>query len=339
MNFAIFFSETFSTMETVAPAANTVAETNNYFGAFITVICCIITCTVTWKVTLLSIEKKKFTYQTHLFPLLSKVEGVNIADMKMEYKEETLKNPCFLTVDIMNTGNKSVENPSITIGYDENIRIIPAYLEDVPRGYENDWKLTQDQGGNNKCKINLNHINAKNTVKARFFLDNYPNGRVYVTCPMSDLEVIEGSLSRLSENLNKNPSWRKFNMYLTGLTCFLIYSYIAFGGVKWLDYYLYRTNWHLLPYNVHIYLIGVILLSQGMNWFGKSWLDRVREQFGVKALIIEIILFILSIFGIYAMLYNKVMNIIQVIFAIIIIFLHSFFIHRFCIILFTAANR
>ena len=339
MNFAILLTDTLSTMEAAASAADTVAQTNNYLGAFITVICCIITCTVTWKVTLLSIEKKKFTYQTHLFPLLSKVEGVNIADMKMEYKEETLKNPCFLTVDIMNTGNKSVENPSITIGYDENIRIIPAYLEDVPRGYEKDWKLTQDQGENNKCKISLNHLNAKNTVKARFFLDNYPNGRVYVTCPMSDLEVIEGSLSRLSENLNKNPSWRKLNMYLTGFTCFLIYSYLASGGEYWLKYFLSFTDWHLRTFHVYIYLIGVILLSQGMNWFGKSWLDRVREQFGVKAFIIEIILIILSIFGIYAMLYDKVIYGIQVIFAIIIIILHSFLIHRFWIILFTIANR
>lgn len=326
-------------MEAVANATDSVAKTNDYFGAFITIVCCIISCLVTWRVTLLSIKKKKFTYQTHLFPLLSKVKGVNIAGMKMEFNGEELKNPCFLTVDIMNTGNKSVENPSITVECDKDIRIVPAYLEDVPRGYENDWKFDSDQKEINKCVITLNHINVKNTVKARFFLDDAPAGRIYVTCPMSDLEVMEGSFSRLSENLNKNPSWRTFNMFLTGFTCFLVYSFLAFQGNRWLGSVLWGTYWHIRPHNVYFYLIGVIVLFQGMNWYGENRLDQMREQLGVKAIFIEIILFVVSLFGIYLMLYDIVWFELQIVFAIMIIILHAFFIHRMCIKLFAAFNR
>ena len=342
MNLFMLLESNIQNVESMQNAIDATSKSNDYFGALITIICCIISGFITWKATLRTIEKKTFTYQINVFSLLSKPESVNMEGMKIEYKNKVLENPCFLTVDIMNTGNKSIDNPKITIGYEEDIRMMPAYLEDIPKGYEGDWKFDPSYTEQNSCRIILNHINAKKTVKARFFLDNYPKGQIYVTCPMNDLEIIEGNISTLMQNLRKNPLWKRFNLVLTIIVAFITYLYAGFGYFYWdrvLEYILWNNNMGIKPIHVYIYLLGMVALSLIINVFGENRLDLIRGQLGQKGILAEFIIFVVTCVGIVTMVYDLVPYAIQPIIAMIVILIHAFLLHRVWMLIFHYSNN
>lgn len=167
------------------------APSNNIVGIggiIVTLLVGIVTCLVTWKLTMKSIKQLKISYNVQIFPILSnsvtKNKDINLADLKIQYKDKELLNPCLLALEIINIGNEAINEPPIKIWTDENIEIIPGYFEDIPAGYEELWSF--DKPHSNSCNILLKHINPKQVVKTRFFLDNLPQKKLFlnVLCKM-----------------------------------------------------------------------------------------------------------------------------------------------------------
>ena len=90
--------------------------------------------------------------------------------------------------DSTNIGNEAIKNPPIKIQTDENIEIIPGYLEDIPSGYDELWRFKNNEPY--ACDLQLEYLNPKQTVKSRFFLDNLPNKKISFECPMPNLSLI-----------------------------------------------------------------------------------------------------------------------------------------------------
>ena len=118
-----------------------------------------------------SFKQLKISYNIQVFPILSNSvtqnTDINLDDLKIQYKDKELLNPCLLALEIVNIGNEAINEPPIKIRNDEDIEIIPGYFEDIPAGYENLWSF--DKTSPHSCNILLKHINPKQVVKTRFF--------------------------------------------------------------------------------------------------------------------------------------------------------------------------
>ena len=83
-----------------------------------------------------SIKQLKISYNIQVFPILSnsvtKSTDINLDDLKIQYKDKELLNPCLLALEIVNIGNEAINEPPIKIRADEDIEIIPGYFEDIP---------------------------------------------------------------------------------------------------------------------------------------------------------------------------------------------------------------
>lgn len=186
--------------QTVTQAANAAQEvapqspSNDIIGIggiIATLLVGIVTCLVTWKLTMKSIKQLKISYNIQVFPILSNSvtqnTDINLDDLKIQYKGKNLLNPCLLALEIVNIGNEAINEPPIKIRTDEDIEIIPGYFEDIPAGYEDLWSF--DKTNSNSCNILLKHINPKQAVKTRFFLDNLPQKKIIFECPMQNVQT------------------------------------------------------------------------------------------------------------------------------------------------------
>lgn len=153
-------------------------------GIIATVVVGIITCIVTWKVAKKSITKRKLNYCVDIFPILTQTDLAK--ELKVSYNGEVLKNPCLVVIGVKNTGNVSVGNPPIEI-YCKDSLLIPAYIEDIPDGYEDKWKVVTET--KSKIKVNAEFINPKQEMKIRLYAD-LDNEEPKVICPKQDLEFI-----------------------------------------------------------------------------------------------------------------------------------------------------
>lgn len=136
-----------------------------------------------------TLKRKKINYEIKMFPIISKDFSSKSSDLKIYFKEELLPEPTLLAIDIINSGNVAIEVPPIEIEALGATYIIPGYIEDIPPGYEDIWKLEKTDA--ESCAIHLEHINPGQVVKARFFLDEFPKNPPVFKCPMKDLEIIE----------------------------------------------------------------------------------------------------------------------------------------------------
>lgn len=117
---------------------------------------------------------------------MDKVPGASAA-LTIEFNGEQLVEPTLLSVDIVNLGNRAIENPPIIIEAVGATYVIPIYIEDVPPGYEDLWTLERTDA--EQCAIRLEHINPDQVVKARFFLDEVPSQIPVFKCAMKDVSV------------------------------------------------------------------------------------------------------------------------------------------------------
>jgi hypothetical protein len=154
----------------------------------------IIAALIAWFVSAWSTRKSLATqtlgYRMNFSPLLAteRIPGGNTS-LKIEFNGEHLVEPMLLSVDIINLGNRAVERPPITIEAVGATYVIPIYIEDVPPGYEDLWRLERTDA--EQCAIRLEHINPGQVVRARFFLDDVPKQMPIFKCPMKDLKVAE----------------------------------------------------------------------------------------------------------------------------------------------------
>ena len=154
-------------------------------GILATIVVGILSCIVTWIVAKKTIEKKKLNYSISIYPILNLSDCTH--ELKVIYKGEELRNPCLVHLDIKNTGNKSVENPPVEIFCEKSL-LLPAYMEDVPCGYEEKWKA--ESVSRSKVKLNIDYINPKQVLRLSLYADLMKGDNPQVICPTRDLEFI-----------------------------------------------------------------------------------------------------------------------------------------------------
>jgi hypothetical protein len=159
-------------------------------GAAATIVAALIAWFVSAWSTRKSLTTQTLGYRMNLSPLLAmdRVPGGK-ASLKIEFNGEQLVEPMLLSVDIINLGNRAIEQPPIVVEAVGATYVIPIYIEDTPPGYEDLWELKRTDA--EQCAIHLEHINPGQVVKARFFLDEVPKQMPVFKCPMKDVKVTE----------------------------------------------------------------------------------------------------------------------------------------------------
>lgn len=298
-------------------------------GIIATIIVGIVTSYITWKLTMKSIKQLKLSYNVEIYPILSNSITNNpnfiLDDLKVQYNGKVLQNPCLLTIQIENTGNEAIIDPPIKIKNEDNIEIIPGYFQDIPHGYNELWCFNKDT--NYSCSLALKHINPKQIVKARFFLENIPQNKIQVECPMPNLQIQEVSYSSLGKAPNKLTEFYNSNLILIALTMLLfvsipqwsvyIYDFIRITGVR------------MQAESVVVFIMSMLLMSVILNNYGVIFIDKYIKSHTKQAVLIKTILLIISILLLSLIIFDLFITdmILQTITAAIVVVLLAFFIH------------
>lgn len=297
-------------------------------GIIATLLVGIVTCLVTWKLTLKSIKQLKISYSIQVFPILSnsvtKNTEINLDDLKIQYRDKALSNPCLLALEIVNIGNDAINDPPIRIWTDEDIEMIPGYFEDVPSGYETLWSFNKTDP--NSCNIRLEHVNPKQVVKTRFFLDNSPQKKIIFECPMPNVQIQEVAYNNASTT-NKITISSKSNIILMCITALLFISIEQWG--YYIERFIWLTDIHLHSSQVVIFIMSLLLLAIIMNVYGVPIVDKYIKAHPKQANFIKLAMIVVSIILLALIIcdYIIVRFIPQIITAIIVVILLSLFIH------------
>lgn len=154
-------------------------------GILATIAGSMLSCAMTWIVTKKTMEKRKLNYSISIYPILNLSNYTH--ELKVFYKDEELRNPCLIRIDIKNVGNKSIENPPVEIFCEKSL-LIPAYMEDVPCGYEEKWK--SESVSKSRVKLNIDYINPKQVLSLRLYADLMKQDNPQIICPAKDLEFV-----------------------------------------------------------------------------------------------------------------------------------------------------
>ena len=265
---------------TVEQYATQATPTNNIIGIggiIATLIAAALTCLVTWKLTMKGMKQKKLSYNIQLFPILAnhvdnKTE-LNFADLEIKYKDKPLQNPCLLTLEIANVGNEAIEKPPIRICSESGVQIIPGYFEDVPNGYSELWKIRKKH--QTACEIELTHINPKQVVKVRFFLDDMPNGKIKFECPMPNVQIQEVAYTDANKAALKATSYSRANLALIAMTVLLFLTI-----EQWSNYIadlVWETNISLPVGGAVAFIMATLLLAIIFNAYGIPKVDIIMK--------------------------------------------------------------
>lgn len=327
MNFILLTAE-----QTTGIVQETATQVHNNIigigGIIATILAGVVTCLVTWKLTMKSMKQLKISYNIQIFPILSnsvtKNTELNLEDLKIQYKDKVLSNPCLLTLEIVNIGNEAINDPPIKIRTEENIEINPGYFEDVPSGYEELWSFSKTDP--NSCNIQLKHINPKQIVKTRFFLDNLPQKKIVFECPMQNVQTQEVAYNNINVN-NKMTIPFKSNIILILITALLFVSIPQWS--YYVSEFIWSTGIHLFTDEVVIFIMSLLLLAIIMNVYGIPVVDKYIQSHPKRANFIKLMIIIISAILLVLIVgdYIIIRRIPQIITAIIIIILLSLFIH------------
>lgn len=263
-------------------------------GIIATLLVGIVTCLVTWKLTMKSIKQLKISYNIQVFPILSnsvtKNTDINLDDLKIQYKDKELLNPCLLALEIINIGNEAINEPPIKIRADEDIEIIPGYFEDIPAGYEDLWSF--DKTDPNSCNILLKHINPKQAVKTRFFLDNSPQKKIIFECPMQNVQTQEVAYNN-TITANKITVSSKSNIILMAITALLFISMQQWS--YYISEFIWFTGIHLHTNETVAFIMSLLLLTIITNVYGVPIVDKYIKSHPRRSTLIKLSMAIVSI--------------------------------------------
>ena len=134
-----------------------------------------------------SLQNDELSYSMKMTPLLGNKIFKEASKLEIKYKGEEIDELVLLEVDLVNTGNRSIRNPPVKIVGPGATYVIPAYIEDIPPGYDALWELVRDDG--ETCLIQADHINPGQIIKARFLMDAMPDQEPEFSCPLPDLKI------------------------------------------------------------------------------------------------------------------------------------------------------
>lgn len=275
-------------------------------GIITTLVATALTCLVTWKLTIKGMKQKKLSYNIQLFPILAnhvanKTE-LNIPDLEIKYKDKLLQKPCLLTLEIANIGNEAIEKPPIRICGESGIQIIPGYFEEVPNGYSNLWEIRKiDQAC---CEIELAHINPKQVVKVRFFLDDIPKEKISFECPMPNVQIQEVAYTDANRAALKATSNSKANLVLIAITVLLFLTIEEWSS--YISQIVWVTNLRLPVGGAVAFIMITLLLLIMFNTYGISKIDIImkthkkQRRWTILGLIaVSVVLLFLIIFDVF----------------------------------------
>lgn len=154
---------------------------------------------VTWRVAVRR-NAPKLEYAVLVTPIVS-TDAKTAGLLTVDYGGIRLADPALVEIAITNVGRSSVSDPPIAVSVGEKHKLIPAYLHTTPPGYDELWRLVQEQ--ETKSRISLAHINPGQTARARFLLSGGDPRVVRVSCPMADVDFV--SVARTP----RRPIWRE----------------------------------------------------------------------------------------------------------------------------------
>jgi hypothetical protein len=134
-----------------------------------------------------SMRTSELSYRMRITPLLNKKLFKEADKLEIKYKQDIIDELVFLEVDIINSGNSAIKNPPIKITSRDATYIIPAYIEDIPDGYDSLWEIVREDG--ETCLIKADHINPGQVINAKFLLDIMPPKEPIFSCPVPDLKI------------------------------------------------------------------------------------------------------------------------------------------------------
>lgn len=156
-------------------------------GAFSTIIVGLIS----WFISALHMKKtmqrKELQYSMKITPLINKDLFKETNKLEIKYENDIIEELVLLEINIINSGNMAIENPPIRIESKDATYIIPAYLEDVPDGYDEHWTIEREDGEVSLIKVK--HINPGQIIKAKFLMDKMPPENPMFICAMPDLKI------------------------------------------------------------------------------------------------------------------------------------------------------
>lgn len=306
-------------------------------GIIATLVAAVITCIVTWLLTVKNINRLKMSFRCQVFPILSNTvtnnTKINMTDWQIKYKDKQLDNPCILAIDIINMGNTSLIKPPIKINTNEDIIIIPAYFEEIPVGYKDLWIMDQTNLSNS-CTLLLDHINPKQIVKARFILDKLPKEKIVFECPMPDIQIqeISNNIDSKSKSIFNINLAQKINIILALIFFMLLFFRNQFYFLLYDFIDNNRLYEYLYPPEIIIYIYGLLILTFIINIYGVPKIDNYLLMNPKNSIIIQIILALLCLVLLPLIIFNIIRRFyIQIIIAAFTIIMLSLFIHIFTI--------
>lgn len=156
-------------------------------GVAATIIVGIISWIISALIAKKSMKRKELQYKIKISTLLNNDLFKEADKLEIKYKDDIIDELVFLEIDIINSGNVALINPPIKIESRDSTYIIPAYIEELPDGYDEIWSIEREDGETSKMKIN--HINPGEIIKARFLMDKMPPEEPMFICNMPNLKL------------------------------------------------------------------------------------------------------------------------------------------------------
>lgn len=273
-------------------------------GIFATVLCCILTCVVTWILTMKSMKQLKLSYSIQVIPILpDRISGVD--ELTIFYKQVVLKQPCILNLDIRNIGNTAVENCNIEIKTSENLEIIPGYIHNISPGYEDKWKL--EEIDSISSKIHLDYINPNQVVNVRFFLTDIPKTKFVFACPMPNLQIQEiKSKQESSSALGRFNALEKAAIVLSGIFVLLVATFESWYYMLYDVIRRTELKYFLIPQQLTAFVMVFLLLSIVVCFTRIPFIDKVIVKANGVAVFAELGFILISFAGLFLIIFNLV---------------------------------
>lgn len=176
------------------------------------------------------------------------------------------------------------------------------------------------------CNILLKHINPKQVVKTRFFLDNLPQKKIIFECPMQNVQTQETAYNN-TNTPNKITVSSKSNIILMAITALLFVSIPQWS--YYIKQFIFFTDIHLSTVMVITFMMVLLLLAIIMNVYGIPFVDKYIKSHPKQCPLIKLVMAVVSIILLLLIIFDYIIIgfIPQITTATIVIILLSLLIH------------
>ena len=293
---------TISVAESTAEQTVTTGSLWNAANILVTILVGFITAVITWKAAKANTNERSLSYSLKIYPILNNKfqskDNHSLRNIKIIYNDVVLTNPCLVLIEIINTGNKGIENLSAFISNNEGIEMIPLEVEEIPKGY--DWKIESESL--DTCKIFASLLNPKQKLQVSFFMSCNPQKPLQFSCAMCDLQCHE-----ISGNINEKEVKKSTIkvQYSTALCiCFVLLLLVFQTGIMNFISIFLAERYYFIPEFFEIYIISIPLVALMLCYTVPGKVNAFIMKNGMKSGLVAILLIFISTFLLYLILNN-----------------------------------